>query len=93
MVNREQAKEYLEYLFEIGTFRIEYERVKLENCSIIDDTLILTIRRYDTKYTEYDKFTYYSKLEDFEIFVRTVIRNEKLDDLLEAKTNNILDET
>jgi hypothetical protein len=82
-IHREHANEYLEYLFDIGTFGFDYERVELENCSAIDDVLILNIRGYKINNPEFDGFACYPQLEDFELFVKTTIRQEKLYDLLE----------
>lgn len=80
------ANEYLQYLFDIGTFGTEYFKVVLENCSAIDNTVVLNIRGYKYSSDKYDGFACYPTLEDYEIFKKTVIRQENLDKLLNGNT-------
>lgn len=81
-VDKVAAKEYLQYLFEVGTFGLDYIRVELENCSAMDETLILNVNCYKDSFSESVGIACYPLMTDFESFKIKVIREEKLDDLL-----------
>lgn len=85
---RDIMLKYLQYLFDNKYFNEEYGRSVLDNYSTFGNILVINVRLYKHgENNNFDGVAIYPSHEEFLEFEKGVLRNEKIDKLLNVRNN------